>query len=235
MTSILAIREPTPIPRKLHQVWVGSTPPPWVYENWARWVPLLPDWEINYWTDANAEEWPLSSRLAGRCKHPAILADLVRLEQVSKYGGIYIDSDTRALRSLEPLAGDRRPWVAPSKAYGEAADSKSTLNNAAFGMYPGHPLLAAVWANAQRRARNGLLTSRAAGPHAWEAAVLTLEDSEQIEELDPLSFTGVRLAERQRVTSMSTADLFRRFPDTYAIHEFDLSWNAMAHSVHEAV
>ena len=63
-----------------------------------------PSWEIKIWQDPIQEEdgfllehyWP-------KANSGAQLADLVRLDVLHKYGGVYVDSDLRLLKPLDSL------------------------------------------------------------------------------------------------------------------------------------
>jgi hypothetical protein len=210
------------VPRVLHQVWVGSPVPTWVQRNWDLLDTLHPDWTILRWTDDNSNEWPLS-RLASKrgLPHVVVLADLIRIEQVWKHGGVYLDSDMVPLRPLDRLAGGS-PWIASGGW--EGADA--TANNAAFGFPQRHPFLAAVWADAAGRL-DGKSVRHLAGPLAYDRALRT-----------PAA-AGISLLYGDRFPELQgddrTADvatLQDRHSQAYAGHLSEKSWYGANHSVH---
>src|SRR6478609_2134140 len=220
------------VPKILHQIWVGSPPPDWVLDNWTPWTHILPsDWEICLWTDGTSDEWPLSARVIDDVPHPAILSDYIRLEVLHQYGGIYLDSDTRPLRSLDPLTGPARtPWISStSESWLPVAKRHLTVNNSAIGVPPRSAVVAEVWAEAieaiHLRPRR---LSQWAGPGPWGRA----RDKHPLELLPENCFPGVPHRKRHQVLDMSTEYLAEAYTDAYAIHEYDQSWNPGTTPVH---
>jgi hypothetical protein len=95
---------------------------------------LLEGWEIKVWQDPiDPSQFSLSS-LWPQCNSGAQLADLVRIEAVYKFGGIYLDSDIILELPLDPLlkCGD----------FFVCTEDGNLATNAVFGATAGHPLLA---------------------------------------------------------------------------------------------
>ena len=97
------------IPRILHMIWIGPEPFPFE-KNLETYKKCNPDWKIMFWTDKNI---PKLQNAAIYKEIPSIVyatkADLLRIELLYKYGGIYVDADSTCLRPLTdflPLAGD---------------------------------------------------------------------------------------------------------------------------------
>lgn len=67
------------------------------------WRKQLPDYEIKVWTENDFD--PMTSiqyvRQAYQCRKFAFVSDYVRLYALSKYGGIYLDTDVEVLKSLD--------------------------------------------------------------------------------------------------------------------------------------
>jgi hypothetical protein len=93
-------REKGAIPRILHWVWVGGggdIPAKFhpMMESWRR---LHPDWQTVIWTDEKVT-WELRNQaLMLQADTYAELSDIVRLEVVERFGGIYVDTDFQALQ-----------------------------------------------------------------------------------------------------------------------------------------
>lgn len=214
------------IPRILHQVWVGSPVPPWVQRNWDLWDAMYPDWDVWRWTDDNSNEWPLSRLAAKRgLPHVVVLADLIRLEQVWKFGGVYTDSDMIPLRKMDALVGTRPGWLSQA---GWASDRPVEMNNAAFGLPQHHPFLAAVWADAAGRL-DSKSVRHLAGPIAFERAFkTTAADGLDVLEWDEFP----ELLGKDRRTDVSQDYLSEKFPNGYAAHVSEKSWYGANHSIY---
>lgn len=230
----LPLLEPTPIPARLHVIWVGSAPPDWVKQRWDAWNQraLLDGWEMWVWTDETVNELlPLSSVLKSHCPHPAIYSDFIRIEAVSVYGGVYIDSDTWPLNPLTSLAGDTFPWVSSDTI----KSGKPQVTNAAFASPPGSRLLSRVWEIAIDRlaTRQFDLIHYYAGPVVWAQAVNEL--STLVIVLPPEAFSPLPWRARRRGIPKAVADLpafAAEHLGSYALHEYEQSWNKRAYPMH---
>lgn len=85
------------IPHKIHQIWVGPRPPPiHAMESWKTFCKEN-DWDYNLWSDKEIEEigknqwlnWDIY--LSDITYHGR--SDLLRLEILANYGGVYLDCD----------------------------------------------------------------------------------------------------------------------------------------------
>ena len=129
------------IPRKLHHVWLGPRPVP---EEWARvWQAMHPGWTQRIWREADIAGLEMPNRaayeifLASRNWHGA--SDIARVAILSQEGGVYVDIDSRPLRSLEGA-----PFMAVSffAAYEPTPSLPGRLANGTIGAEAGHPILA---------------------------------------------------------------------------------------------
>jgi len=123
-----------PIPRIFHQVWVGPNPLPEEYAAYQQtWLRHHPDWEVRLWTEDNLPRPLRRPEGAERLRVPSERSDILRLEVVWRFGGVYIDADLECLRSIEPLI--------------RAADFFTGLNGSnladfhLFGAVAGHPIV----------------------------------------------------------------------------------------------
>ena len=115
-------REPlnTTLPKIIHMTWLGSTLPVHKFsQNIHSYANLNPDYDIYLWLDHQApkyfarpgnvqikyvedENWS-TQPMMDEATNWAMKSDILRLEIVLKYGGIYTDIDTRAYRSFGEL------------------------------------------------------------------------------------------------------------------------------------
>jgi len=98
-----------------------------------------PGWEIKVWQDPVDPAGFRLSPFWRAANSGAQLADLIRLEVVFKYGGIYVDSDVALRRSLGPIADHCDFFV--------ASEDGELATNAVFGAARGHAALAALIEN----------------------------------------------------------------------------------------
>jgi mannosyltransferase OCH1-like enzyme len=144
-------------PRLLHVIWVGTEPLRWVRTNWALWHDALPEGvELVPWTNEEARSaFPeLVARFDDRGGDRRVLPDLLRLELVHRFGGVYVDSDTVPLRALEDLWAPREAgaWVGAQDGW----QGHQGLLNSAFGAVPGHPFVGRVLASGYANLERGL-------------------------------------------------------------------------------
>lgn len=124
--------EETGIPRIFHRVVPEQTTAE-VEEWWARLQELHPGWRFMTHRDPlDPKEWPETSPSWRKCKNGASLADLVRLEALWRFGGIYLDSDVEPYRSFESLL--------PLSAFAAWEDER-VVPNAIMGARREHPAI----------------------------------------------------------------------------------------------
>lgn len=198
---------PTSIPRILHRV-VPEVTDPVADGYWQKWQMLHPDWRfITHRDPLDPEEWPLTSDIWKYVQAGAQLADLVRLEAVLKWGGVYVDQDMEPYRSLEPLLG-----VEMFAAW----EDHSTVPNAVFGARPNHPAVSRALDMAVQRVRQR--------KGIWEAGpgVFTtlLPNRPDVLLLPPGSFYPYHYKEKERAGE----DHMRQQPWCFAAHHWWHSW-----------
>ncbi|MUL39645.1 hypothetical protein FZ103_00355 [Streptomonospora sp. PA3] len=135
------------IPRIVHVVWVGDKPYPYT-DNLRTWADHNPNWDVWLWTDNNLPSIRLHNQDvydALMHLHPAVRADLLRLELLYRYGGLYSDADSWCMRPLRPLL-EGRTLVGMTGSRGNVA-------NGTLGATKGHPAMRALVEGAAFRYR----------------------------------------------------------------------------------
>lgn len=97
------------IPKILHYCWFGGGALNALAEEClASWKAALPDWQIKRWNETNFSiaNAPLYVRQAYEARKFAFVSDYVRLWALEQYGGVYVDTDVKVLKSYEPLLKD---------------------------------------------------------------------------------------------------------------------------------
>ncbi|MBD3583460.1 glycosyltransferase family 32 protein [Flavobacterium selenitireducens] len=91
------------IPKIIHYCWFGRNPlPPLAEKCLASWRKYLPEYEIIEW---NEDNFPIDdfifAKEALENRKFAFVSDVARLYAMEKMGGIYMDTDVEALKSLD--------------------------------------------------------------------------------------------------------------------------------------
>ena len=131
----------TSIPRVLHQIWLGKGEMPLNQRRWRRrFAEMNPHWEMRLWTDdnlppiLNRNAWDACGNVGGTpgC---VMRSDILRLELLARFGGVYLDTDVKPIRPLDEMCP-------PEVAAWAACEQLDIVSNAAMGFPPNHP---AMW------------------------------------------------------------------------------------------
>lgn len=122
------------IPKIIHQIWVGGNPFPEEFARYQKsWTEKNPGWELMFWTEDNLPTDLRRMEVHERLRVPAERADILRLEVLWRYGGIYTDTDFECVRNIEEHIDDLEFFVADLKP--------GRTNNAVIGAIKGHYIL----------------------------------------------------------------------------------------------
>jgi hypothetical protein len=128
------------IPTALHMIWLGPKPVP---EEWiAAWRAMHPTWTHRLWREADLAKLPMVNRkhfdalLNAGVWHGA--ADIARYEILLAEGGVYVDVDSKPLRSF-----DGAPFMAASffAGYEPTPSLPGRVANGTLGAAKGHHIL----------------------------------------------------------------------------------------------
>lgn len=130
--------ETNKIPKIIHQIWIGdpSKAPTRLMDTWK-----MEGWEYRLWTEKEIDALDLENRLLyfyfyqKGCYYGA--SDIVRLEVLKEYGGIYIDADTERLESI-----DDAPFL-NADFFAVEANKIGRVANGIIGAVPEHPIIVA--------------------------------------------------------------------------------------------
>lgn len=130
------------IPRQIHRIWVDSDEPAWSRQFAKSWH--QPGWDVTTWYGVPPEIAPLRNQdlydgatVIAPDHVGQLRSDILRLELLYHFGGVYVDADFECLRPLDPLLDGAECFVA-----WEVPDR--FVNNAIFGATPGHPFVEAL-------------------------------------------------------------------------------------------
>lgn len=90
------------IQRIIHGCWFGGPAPENIRARIARWKSSHPEWEVKIWDETNIhlEGCPYAQEALKR-QDWAYLSDYVRLQALTRFGGVYLDSDVEILKPLD--------------------------------------------------------------------------------------------------------------------------------------
>lgn len=99
----------TNIPKIIHYCWFGNNPlPENVRKCIASWEKYCPDFEIKQWNESNYDVNKYDyTREAYEKKKYAFVSDVARLDIVSNFGGIYLDTDVELIKPLNLFLDDK--------------------------------------------------------------------------------------------------------------------------------
>jgi mannosyltransferase OCH1-like enzyme len=129
------------IPKIIHQVWIGGGPLTEEAERYHRtWREHHPEWEVILWTKEKVEKelFPLHNQEAYEADtNHGYRADILRLELLHRFGGIYADMDMECLKPHDPLR-----TLPAFLGRGKLSDydiGEQYVETSLMGSVPGHP------------------------------------------------------------------------------------------------
>lgn len=122
------------IPKVFHHIWLGPDPLPKDHRPWIQsWKKHHRDWEFTLWTEENLPEDPIRPEILERLRAPVERADILRLEILYRYGGVYLDTDLECVRPIDP--------VLEGEEFVGVCHKPGRITNTAIAAAPQHPLL----------------------------------------------------------------------------------------------
>lgn len=165
---------------------------------------LHPGWSVKVWSDPIPEDTFELSKYWKYVNSGAQLADLVRIEVVCIYGGIYLDSDVLLRKPLHDLADTFDFFI--------ASEDGDVATNAVFGAVQGHPVLQQMIADISAMPPDwGIPPNITTGPVMFSNAIKRRQD---VTILPRESFYPYNWNERPT----------QPHPATYGIHLWENSW-----------
>lgn len=124
------------IPKVFHRVWISNNPMPaeMVYFG-QTWLNHHPDWKMIHWTDWNLFE-PTNRVQYEQATIPAMKCDILCVDILYQFGGIYLDCDFECYRNIEPLIEDETAF--------SASEDGILISGGIMGATQGHPAFKAV-------------------------------------------------------------------------------------------
>lgn len=124
------------IPRIVHRT-VPKVRTELMEKCWESVLEHTPGW--THMTHEDDDEYRLIGPYLHLCKEGAFRADLIRLEVLYRYGGVYLDSDVELFRSIDPLLANEMFLVAEEDTSGKK--HRLYLMNAVMGTVPNNQII----------------------------------------------------------------------------------------------
>jgi mannosyltransferase OCH1-like enzyme len=149
------------IPKIIHQIWIGLNSLPDFYKILAEsWKKMHPDWQYILWQNEDLENFGIKNIEAFYAtKSMSERANILRLEILERFGGVYIDIDSECLKPLDSLHINFHFYagICPNNA-------TAVIANGIIAATANHPIIADAvkkiaensWRNDQF-ARNGVI------------------------------------------------------------------------------
>ncbi len=194
------------IPRTIHQIWVGPDPLPEEFGPYIKsWKRHHPEWEHILWTEKNLPESPVRSEVLDRIRSPVERSDILRLEILYRYGGMYVDTDLECRRPIDEVLGDA-PFVATYFKPGR-------VTNTFVASVAGHPLLERALREIRPREVYGF-DKEVAGPPFLARLVAEYPDVDYLE--PPVLFPE---SEEERANAVGIHHMSRTWKDADGLRE----------------
>ena len=155
------------IPKIIHQIWIGPKTPPTKFMD--TWKDKNPEFTYIRWNEEEINTRLLKLRCLNKINEIEELcgkADILRLEILYNYGGIYIDADSICIEPIDDLLMNTKAFA----SYEHEEIRKGLISNGTIGFPPKHPLLkkAIEWIE------NNDVSIKKTGKRAWMTVGPTL-------------------------------------------------------------
>ncbi len=207
------------IPKVIHYCWFGPNKMPKMVEMCiASWKEHLVDYEFMFWNESNSPMEISFVRDVYEKKKYAFVSDYVRLWAISKYGGIYLDTDMYLLKSLNDLLNY-------DAFFGFEEPNEININAAIFGASKNNRFINEVLLE-YSDIKVGYDFTQISIPLLLTDAYRTYQHKDDIKIFDYRFFYPFPHKERRRKDFISYAT-----DNTYAIHLWNFSWLTFSEKV----
>mgnify|MGYP003113405588 CR=1 FL=1 len=228
------------IPKIIHQIWLGGQIIPKQIVNCMKSCrEKHPGWQYILWTEENLpsivhfrQEWDLDQNYARK-------SDLLRLQVLYDYGGVYLDTDMECIKPIDGLMEGHTMVMATECSHikdDEIFDpdncDNAHINNAVIACTPNNQVIKEIMTKIKQKYRSGGVNTTG-GPKSYVAKLS-----------GPVIYNSMRLRKDNRVKMYPNTYFYpihysNRLPmeqwniptnpktldnDTYMIHHFAASW-----------
>jgi mannosyltransferase OCH1-like enzyme len=205
------------IPKIIHQIWLGGEVPEKYRKFMQSWKKFNPDYTYKLWTDKDVNDIFITKRsIFEACKNQGMRSDILRMEILRQYGGVYVDTDFECIRPFDDLLNLK---FFCGIAYGDVF----VLYVGLIASVPNHPIINACVNDLDTpyRGNGGMEVMVATGPYWLTKCFLANVDKDTSGVVVfPFSFFyPMPNVQRHHCNPKSYIQ-----DNSYAIHYFDVSW-----------
>jgi hypothetical protein len=206
------------------------------------WMQILPrgKYKLKFWTDVEIRsEFPDLVPVLSKVSTPAWISDVLRYHVMLRYGGVYLDTDVKAVHDFTPLLDMfnssftvcQTPWISQDDWSVDLRGDKTgasceSVINAIIAAPANHPVMKCAaersWLHSESSVSNGGAGSYlldGTGPACLTACI---RDFSQITVLPSWTFLACSFFSRE--TAGCSPHVFYDFPNVYGVHEWTWSW-----------
>lgn len=207
------------IPHIMHTIWVGGTPVSQKHQELISIKKsLLPSWEHRLWTDNEVSSLKLiNQKWYDDSTIGAQKADILRLELLYLFGGVYADIDIHLLRPIDELIEGEEFFVA-----GQSTVESASCNNSVLGCSPRNEFIKMLIDEIPAAMQRSRQVSYQSGPHFITQMVRHNMDKHNIRIFGKEVFQACGYASFKTFKTMK--EFFKRYPNAYSVHCSDKSW-----------
>lgn len=132
------MREIKSIPKIIHYCWFGGgVKNQKILKCMASWKQILPEYKFMEWNETNIDMDSPYLKATFQAKKWSKLSNIVRLQVLLQYGGVYLDTDVEVLKPFDDLLNEHLVL-----GFQQKENNKDWVNNAIILSEKGHPFLA---------------------------------------------------------------------------------------------
>lgn len=198
------------IPKLFHHIWINRIDPalPDAYDNYREtWIRHHPDWTFRLWNFEAIDFKLRRSDLLDRCGSYAQMADILRIEVLYEYGGVYVDTDFECFKPIDLLLEGARTAF--------CSENGLVISNSFLAAQAKSPLILSLLENFPK-SLGGPYPNLETGPNYLTRQLLGFGFDERVRLLPTKYFYPYSMGE-PRATAMT-------HPDAYAAHHWAHSW-----------
>jgi mannosyltransferase OCH1-like enzyme len=212
------------IPKIIHQIWLGSPFPEGLRSLQKTWQEKHPEWKYWLWTDEDVADLKLINRkYFDQAKNYAEKADILRLELILKYGGVYIDVDFECVKPLD-IFHHTCDFYTGLHAIPLMKVDKVRINNAIIGAHKNHPLIKYAVDQIKNYRHESQLMHRS-GPDFFTKMIdEVIDDLDGINVVFPPNYFYPRKQGRAKDFRIKPGDIINLQPETCGIHLYASTW-----------